>query len=304
MKSEWTVFHLFPVQPFKLDLTVWALRRRKENFYDIWNNGVYKRILVIHGKPVLIKIKQLAPASCPKLEVTLKGCKSNDCTTALQIIERTLGVKRDLAAFYRQIEKDENLGPLFRSLKGLKPPRFPSLFEAIINGICCQQLSLTVGIILLSRLSQNYGRAFDNEIQKSFPEPDSLAKSSIQELRLIGLSGQKARAIIALSKEFLSNPVVFEDLEKLDNESVVTRLMGYRGVGRWTAEYVLLRGLGRLESFPGDDKGAGKNLKERLGITKPLSYHEVKSIVSRWHPFEGFVYFHFVIQKLRERGVV
>ena len=61
---------------------------------------------------------------------------------------------------------------------------------------------------------------------------------------------RKHVTIIALSKEFLSNPVVFEDLEKLDNESVVTRLMGYRGVGRWTAEYVLLRGLGRLESFP------------------------------------------------------
>ena len=304
MKPEEAVLYILPAQPFRLDLTVWALRRRKENSYDTWVNGVYKRILVIHGNPVLIKIKQTAPAPCPKLELTLKGCKSNDCTTALQIIEQTLGVKRNLAAFYRQTEKDENLSPLFKDLKGLKPPRFPSLFEAIVNGICCQQLSLTVGIILLSRLSQNYGRAIENEVQKSFPEPDSLAKSSILELRQLGLSRQKARAIIALSNEFLSNPVEFEDLEKLDNETVIARLMKYRGVGRWTAEYVLLRGLGRLESFPGDDKGAGKNLKERLGINRPLSYHEVKSIVSRWHPFEGFVYFHFVIQKLRERGVV
>jgi DNA-3-methyladenine glycosylase II len=304
VKSEWTVFHLFPVQPFKLDLTVWALRRRKENFYDIWNNGVYKRILVIHGKPVLIKIKQLAPASCPKLEVTLKGCKSNDYTTALQIIEQTLGVKRNLTAFYNQISKDEKLGSLFNSLTGLKPPRFPSLFEAIVNGICCQQLSLTVGIILLSRLSQKYGQGIENEAQKSFPEPDRLAKSNIQELRQLGLSSQKARAIIALSEQFLSNPVGFEDLEKLDNQAVVERLMRYLGVGRWTAEYVLLRGLGRLDSFPGDDKGAGKSLKERLGITRSLSYHEIKSIVSRWHPFEGFVYFHFVVQKLKEQGLV
>lgn len=304
MKPEENVFYVLPVQPFRMDLTVWALRRRKENSYDALDNGVYKRILVIHGKPVLIQIKQIAPTLCPKLEVTLKECKSDDCSIALQIIERTLGVKRNLAAFYRQIAKDENLGSLFKSFEGLKPPRFPSLYEAIVNGICCQQLSLTVGIILLSRLSQKYGQSIENEAQKAFPEPDSLAKSSIQELRQLGLSRQKARALIALSEQFLTKPVGFEDLEKLDNESVVERLTGYLGVGRWTAEYVLLRGLGRLESFPGDDKGAGKNLKERLGITRPLSYHEVKSIVSRWHPFEGFVYFHFVIQKLRERGVV
>ena len=305
MKPEETVFHILPIQPFRLDLTVWALRRRKENTYDSWENGVYKRILVVHGNPVLVQIKQTAPAQSPKLEVTLKGSNSDDYTTALQIIEQTLGVKRDLTGFYRQIAtKDEKLGSLFESLAGLKPPRFPSLFEAIVNGICCQQLSLTVGIILLSRLSQKYGLGIKDEIQKAFPEPDNLAKSSIQELRQLGLSGQKSRALIALSGEFLTKPVTFEDLEKLDNESVVTRLMGYLGVGRWTAEYVLLRGLGRLESFPGDDIGARKNLKDRLGITRPLSYHDVKSIVSRWHPFEGFVYFHFVVQKLRKRGFV
>lgn len=304
MKPEETVFHVLPVYPFRLDLTVWALRRRKENSYDTWDNGVYKRILVINSKPVLIQIKQIAPPQSPKLYVTLKGCRSNDCTIALQIIERTLGIKRDLAGFYNQIAKDEKLGFLFRNLEGLKPPRFPSLYEAIVNGICCQQLSLTVGIILLSRLSQKYGLGMENETQKAFPEPNSLARSSIQELRQLGLSGQKARALISLSEEFLSNPVGFEDLEKLDNESVIARLMGYLGVGRWTAEYVLLRGLGRLDSFPGDDKGAGKNLRERLGISRPLSYHEVKSIVSRWHPYEGFVYFHFVVQKLREQGVV
>ncbi len=303
-KSEEAVFYLLPVHPFKLDLTVWALRRRKENFYDTWDNGIYKRIVVIHGDPVLIQIKQIAPAQSPKLEVTLKGCKQNECTAAIQIIERTLGLKRDMADFYRQVTTDEKLGSFFKSCEGLKPPRFPSLYEAIVNGICCQQLSLTVGIILLSRLSQKYGHGVKDEVQKAFPEPDSMARSSIQELRQLGLSRQKSRAIIALSEQFLTKPVGFEDLEKLDDESVVTRLMGYLGVGRWTAEYVLLRGLGRLDSFPGDDIGARNNLKQRLGITSPLSYHEVKSIVSRWHPFEGFVYFHFVVQKLRDRGFI
>jgi DNA-3-methyladenine glycosylase II len=66
-------FLITPAAPFKLDLTVWALRRRKENSYDYWSDGVYKRILVVHGNPTLVQIKQIAPARHPKLEVTLKG---------------------------------------------------------------------------------------------------------------------------------------------------------------------------------------------------------------------------------------
>jgi DNA-3-methyladenine glycosylase II len=304
VKPEGIVFHVLPVPPFKLDFTVWALRRRKENTIDRWIDGIYKRILVVHGNPILIQIKQIAPAVQPKLEVMIKGNRSNDCETILQIIDRMLGLKMNLAGFYRQVVEDDKLGSLFKRFAGLKPPRFPTLFEAIVNGICCQQLSLTVGIILLSRLSQKFGLGIMNEDQKAFPEPDILAKSSIQELRGLGLSGQKARALIALSKEFLTDPIDYEDLDTFNNEAVIERLTKYLGVGRWTAEYVLLRGLGRLESFPGDDVGARNNLKVRLGITRPLSYQDVKSIVSRWHPFEGFVYFHFVLEKLREKGLI
>jgi 3-methyladenine DNA glycosylase/8-oxoguanine DNA glycosylase len=73
----------------------------------------------------------------------------------------------------------------------LKPPRFPTLFEAVINGIASQQITLTLGIILLNRLATDFGRP------------------------------------------------------------VLTCLCQLKGVGRWTAEYVMLRCLGRIHLFPG-----------------------------------------------------
>lgn len=161
---------------------------------------------------------------------------------------------------------------------------------------------MTVGIILLSRLSETYGLGIAGEHQKAFPEPDSLAKLNVQDLRELGLSRQKALALIELSNEFLTQPVEYKELEKLDNESVVAQLMRYHGVGRWTAEYVLLRGLGRIDMFPGDDVGARNNLKRWFGINKPLNYHDVNTIMSKWHPFEGFIYFHFLLNKLLEQG--
>jgi DNA-3-methyladenine glycosylase II len=297
-------FNLLVMPPFRLDLTVWALRRRKENSFDSWSNGIYQRVLVIEEKPVLVRIRQIESKSGPKIEVTLKGNTSGDRTAATQIIEWMLSIKTNLVDFYRIALPSDKVGLLVKRFLGLKPPRFPSLFEALVNGICCQQLSLTVGIILLSRLSEKYGLSVPDENMKSFPKPKRLEKATIQELRELGLSRQKAVAIIELSQEFAKQPLEFKDFEGLDNESVVAQLVRYRGIGRWTAEYVHLRGLGRLNKFPGDDVGARNNLKRRFGINKPLNYHDVNSIMARWHPFEGFIYFHFLLDKLYEQGYI
>lgn len=77
-----------------------------------------------------------------------------------------------------------------------------------------------------------------------------------------------------------------------------------RGIGRWNAEYILLRGLGRLTMFPGDDVGARNNLVRWLKLRKPLDYAAVARRVQRWQPYAGLVYFHLLLDKLASRGFV
>jgi DNA-3-methyladenine glycosylase II len=72
-----------------------------------------------------------------------------------------------------------------------------------------------------------------------------------------------------------------------------------RGVGRWTAEYVLLRGLGRLHVFPGDDVGARNNLQRWLGLLEPLDYEGAQRTLAQWAPFQGLVYFHLLLRSLQ-----
>lgn len=78
--------------------------------------------------------------------------------------------------------------------------------------------------------------------------------------------------------------------------------MKLRGVGRWTAEYVLLRGLGRINMFPGDDVGARNRLALWLRRDAPLDYEGVKRAVRRWQPYGGMVYFHPLLAGLTESG--
>jgi DNA-3-methyladenine glycosylase II len=82
----------------------------------------------------------------------------------------------------------------------------------------------------------------------------------------------------------------------------VRYLSAIRGIGRWSAEYVLLRGLGRLCIFPGDDVGALKNLRDFMGLAERPDYKTMEEITSRWQPFAGLVYFHFLLDKLMAKG--
>ncbi len=84
----------------------------------------------------------------------------------------------------------------------------------------------------------------------------------------------------------------------MPDREAVERLEQLRGVGRWTAEYVLLRGLGRWHLFPGDDVGARNNLSRWLKLRKPLDYPRVKRVLARWEGYGGLIYFHLLLDRL------
>src|SRR5262249_12394428 len=112
----------------------------------------------------------------------------------------------------------------------------------------------------------------------------------------------KGCAIIELARAITEGRFDLEELADLPHEEAVARLRGLRGVGRWTAEYVLLRGLGRTNIFPGDDIGGRKNLQRWLHLAGPLDYEGVRQTLARWQGFGGLIYFHLLLDRLEEAG--
>jgi DNA-3-methyladenine glycosylase II len=220
-------------------------------------------------------------------------------------IERLLGLRVDLSAFYEFARPQEKLGALVDRFRGLKPPQMPSIFEALINGIACQQITLTQGIRLLSRLASRYGSAFtwDASTTYAFPEPTELMRASPAGLRQLGLTNQKSRAIVELAASVSEGRIDLDALRQLPDEEAVKRLRSLHGVGRWTAEYTLLRGLGRTHVFPGDDVGARNNLQRWLEIAEPLDYKEIQSVLAAWHQYGGLIYFHLLLDRLEAGGL-
>jgi len=107
-----------------------------------------------------------------------------------------------------------------------------------------------------------------------------------------------------LAMAVASGRVDLESTNRMSDQDAIKYLSALRGVGRWSAEYVLLRGLGRIDTFPADDIGARNNLHRLFHLDHKPGYEEIKELTSRWHPYEGFVYFHLLLNKLHLNGVI
>ena len=294
---------LRPVPPFRLDFTVWALRRRARNAIDRWDGTTYRRIVVLGSRPTELAVRQEGRSSTPRLIVTVTPPFQTkfDRTHLRRTIVRLLGLRVDLARWYQTADRDQHLRTLAHRFRGLKPPQFPTLFEALVNAIACQQLSLVVGLELLNRLAvacDGKRKTSDGKELCAFPAPRDLARLSPATYRAIGFSRQKARALRTLALAVERGEVDLERLTSVDDTEASAQLRRLRGVGRWTAEYVLLRGLGRLQVFPGDDVGAQKSLARLLGRSSQLDYAGVQRATAAWRPYAGLVYFHLLLEGL------
>lgn len=301
-------FFLTARPPFRLDLTVWTLRRRPDNAVDRWDGQEYRRVLPLSRGPVEVAVRQVGSPEAPKLKISARGRHLPAHTKAVVStgLQRLLGLELDLAAFYRFAERRKPLRALAMRFRGMKPPRFASVFEGLVNAIACQQLTLTVGIRLLNRLARACGTGFEGggAVAHAFPRPEDLIKVSPATLRTLGFSRQKGRAILELARSVAEGDLDLESLSALPDQAALARLRELRGVGRWTAEYVLLRGLGRIHVFPGDDVGARNNLPSWLGLPKPLDYDGVGRTLHRWRDYGGLLYFHLLLDRLADAGVI
>jgi DNA-3-methyladenine glycosylase II len=291
---------LRPRPPFRLDLTVWALRRREQNAIDTWDGRTYRRALLVDGAPLEVAVTQVGAASAPRLEVVLAGCHAPRSaeTAARFALARLLGIDLDLSGFYTRAARDPMLKELVERYRGLKPPRFPTVFECLLNAVACQQLSIAAGLTILSRLAAAAGAPIGP--LHVFPAPSDVLGLPPSALRTLGFSKRKAETILELARAAAAGEFKLETLEQLDDAAVVEALVPQPGIGRWSADYVLLRGLGRLNIFPQSDVGALNGLRAYL-VASGREESADEALV-RWAPDAGLVYFHLLLRGLEQQA--
>ncbi len=259
----------------------------------------------MNGRPVSVEVEQRSEHK-PVLEVsvlTAGDYTAEDMDSIERQVRRLLGTNVDLQPFYDLADTDVRLADLKERFLGVRPPRFPTLFESIVNAIANQQLSLEVGIELLNRFTDRFGaRPPDAQGLVAFPDAESILAVGPDDLRGLGFSMRKARYILSSAHAVATGTVSDSGLEACDRAEATELLLAQRGIGRWSTEYILLRGVGRLDVFPADDVGARNKLQRLMELTHAPDRDEIISMTALWSPWAGMVYFHLLLDGLARNG--
>ncbi len=269
---------------FDFALTARVLRRSTRNLIDrVEEDGTWTRVVVLSGKPALLRGTQRGA----RVAFDAAPACTADGRTIEAFVTRLFSLDIDLGSFWRRVHRERDFVELTRRCAGLRPQRFPTLFEALANGICCQQLSLQSGLTRLSHLAERFGPRTPDGVRVGPPDPDRVAEAPLSTLRRAGLSARRAAELRDLARLPLDR---FEsELTSLPDAEARARLLELPGVGPWTADYVLLRGLGRLDVFPSGDVGAARTLGRILGrVIEPSA---AGRIAARFSPMRGMLYF-------------
>ena len=199
----------------------------------------------------------------------------------------------DLRPFYRLVAPHPIMGAVSRSLNGLKPLRPLSLFEMVVIAITEQQLSLAAAFHIRERLITRFGTPF--EALWIFPAPEKLAEAPLGGLMDCGLSRRKAEYVKGFAQRVAEGAFDLDALTRKSDADARACLMSQRGLGTWSAQYILVRGLGRPDCLPSDDVGLRRAAGEYFARGRQLSPEQLERALLPFTPFRGLAAFYLSV---------
>jgi DNA-3-methyladenine glycosylase II len=283
--------------PYRLDLTANVLRRLSTNVVDRFDGTTYSRLIGDAHAPALLRVTQSGPS-----EITVDIDAAVGTYDAEVVAERMLGIDVDLTPFYAAAAGVAWLAPLVAGARGVKPPRYPTVWEACVNAIVYQQISIHAAGAILRRVIERCSApvAFGDERLYAFPAPQTLVDANAEDLRGLGLSINKVVSVRSVARAILDGAIDEAALMLLPTPDLMAALAEHRGIGPWTAAVIALRGFGRLDLFPMNDSGVARSVRDLSGRADV----DVEALLARLGDQRGMLYYHLLIGRLAARGDV
>ncbi len=188
----------------------------------------------------------------------------------------------DPAAVERGVAHLRAVDPaLARAIDAVGPCRLRlegNLFYALVDAIVSQQISIKAAASILGRIVALYAPA-------PFPTPDRLLATPDETLRAAGCSRAKVAYLKDLSARIVDGTLDLEGLRALPDEEVIAALVAVKGIGRWTAEMLLIFSLDRLDVWPVDDLGLVIAAQGLYGLAERPGRKELLALGEPWRPY-------------------
>ncbi len=192
----------------------------------------------------------------------------------------------DLIGFYKLARKDDILAPLAKAYKGKHLHRVPDLFETLCWAIIGQQINLSFAHAVKTDFVKKYGDKVkvEGRMLYVFPKWQKVLRIKESSLQALRFSRQKARYVKEVAVA-MKNGLNRADLQELSYEAAMEELIKIKGVGTWTANYVLLRCLGLGDAFPVKDVALQKAFQVQLGLDKKPKAEDLLTYQLGWKPY-------------------
>jgi DNA-3-methyladenine glycosylase II len=288
------------VPPFDFDLSA-GIFSDGEGQIQKYENGKFWQVIRIDGRLALVIVRALGTVDEPKLSVELNSneeISDNDKKKAAEIVCRVFNLDFDLRPFYDEVKRDNIMAGLAQRLRGLKSPTTPTVFEALIDSIVEQQISLKVAEDMERKLIKTFGDrlSISGEIYYAFPKPRRLASADIEQLRNCGLSSKKAEYIKEISALVAESKLDLEKLKDYKNaDEIIIELDRIRGIGVWTAEMTMVRGMQKFDALPADDLGLKRVISHYYCKNKRISSEEARRVAEKWGKWKGLAAFYLIM---------
>jgi DNA-3-methyladenine glycosylase II len=209
--------------------------------------------------------------------------------TVAERIAFYLSLNDDLRPFYAIGQGDPPFAPIIQRLYGYHQVKFSMMpFENAVWAILSQRNMMSLSEKMRQAMVERYGSSLEVEgvVYRSFPEPAQLAGVPMDELAALIHHGPKAESILDAARAFSSMDEAF--LREADYEDVYAWLRQIRGIGDWSAAFVLLRSLGRMEHFPRGEKRILQAASRVYNNGLELTSTEVEKLGERYGAWKGY----------------
>jgi len=283
---------LIPTSPFDFDkslnfLGVFMPTKQEQTI----SSHTLTKAISIDEQTIVFQLTSTGTTENPQLEYTLFSAEPITEVLGKALVERMtffLSLKDDLEPFYRIGREDADFAPIIEIMYGYHQVKFLTPFENACWAVLTQRNPMKIAQKTKQALIEKYGNQLEvhGKVYRAFPEPIQIAVADYDEIMKLIRNDRRSEYLVATARAF--SEVDEEFLTSAPDEEVEIWLRNIKGIGEWSATFIMIRGLGRMEYVPLTETRLLEAASKVYGHGKELSREELKHLAEKYGQWQGY----------------
>ncbi|MBI1258786.1 MAG: DNA-3-methyladenine glycosylase 2 family protein [Chloroflexi bacterium] len=246
------------------------------------------KAVTIDGQPIVFNVRSTGTVVAPQMTYTLYADQPISASLERAAADRIrffLSLDDDLRPFYAQGEQDACFAPVIRRWYGYHQVKFLTPFEHTCWAILGQRIPMNVAQTIKQSIAEHFGSPLEVEgvTYHAFPEAQQLLAAA-DRLPEVVHHGRKAEYLLAAALAFAD--VDEQWLRHAPADDVEAWLLNIKGIGAWSARFVMIRGLGHMDRLSIGEARFFEAARELYG--HELSEDQIRAIGAGYGAYQGY----------------